>query len=73
MIFPEKVKNALIINGKVYKLVDDPVDDAEFRPCYGCELHAECLCAIGVLCVNVFGGEASGRHFESIDLSKHFY
>ena len=64
LISPEQIQNAIIINGVVYKLVDDPVDIPEYLPCYGCALHTDCASAIGVICVNVFSALSSGKHFE---------
>jgi hypothetical protein len=59
----EKLKNAVIINGEVYALYDDPEPDE----CTRCALREDC--GSHTICVVVFGiEECIGKRFYRIEL-----
>lgn len=55
----EKLENAIIINGRVYELVED----REGGECDRCALAVDCDCNHNPICVFVFG-DADGKRFD---------
>ena len=55
----KKIENAIIINGKVYELVEDLGEDE----CERCALRDDCHYCADVLCVTVFS-EVKNKRFE---------